>query len=77
MDRSLGDEVSIPVRAPVDELRLGDREAYAQPGPTGLEPGVLLLQDLDVAPIRCRGYCQTEVVHVGEGEIPGDLAVEA
>jgi len=27
----------------VDELRLGDREADAQPGPSGLQPCILLL----------------------------------
>ena len=68
LDRSIGDGASIPVCAPVDEPRLGDREAYAQPGPYALEPGILLLQDLDVAPIRRRGYGHTEVVHVGEGD---------
>jgi len=43
VDRSIGDGVSVRVRTPVDELRLGDREADAQPGPSGLQPRILLL----------------------------------
>jgi len=77
VDRSVGNGGLIPVRAPVDKLRFGDREADTQPGPSGLQPGVLPLQDLDVAPIGGRGRGQTEVVHVGEREALGDLWVEA
>jgi len=77
VDRNIGDGASIPVRMPVDELHFGDRKAYAQPGPFGLLPGILLLYDLDVALIGRRGDGQTEVVHVGEGEALGDLGVKA
>ena len=77
MDRSVGNGGLIPVRAPVDKLCLGDREADTQSGPFGLQPGVMPLQDSDVAPIGSRGRGQTEVVHVGEREAPGDLRVEA
>ena len=77
VDRRIGDVASVPGRAPVDELRLGDREADAQPCPSGLQLAVLLLQDLDVAPIGRRGGSHTEVVNVGEGETTRDLAVQA
>jgi len=40
---TIGDWASIPVRAPVDKLRLADGEADARPGPFGLQPGILLL----------------------------------
>jgi len=43
VDRSIGDGVSVPLRTPVDELRLGDGQADAQPGPSGLQPCILLL----------------------------------
>jgi len=43
VDRSIGDRAPIPVRAPVDKLRFGDREPDAQPGLSGLQPGVLPL----------------------------------
>jgi len=43
VDRSVGDGGPIPVRAPVDKLRFGDRETDAQSGPSGLQPGVLPL----------------------------------
>jgi len=55
VDRSIEDGVSVPVRTPVDELRFGDREANAQPGPFGLQSGIRLLQCLDVPPIGHRG----------------------
>ena len=77
MDRSVGNGGLIPVRAPVDKLRLGDREADTQPGPFDLQPRVMPLQDSDVASIGGRGRGQTEIVHVGEREATGDLRVEA
>jgi len=43
VDRSAGDGAPIPVSAPVDKLRFGDREADTKPGPSGLQPGVLPL----------------------------------
>jgi len=68
---------SVPVRTQVDELRLGDRETDAQPGPCGLQPGILPLQDLDISTIGRRGCRETEVVHVGESEAHRDLGVQA
>ena len=61
----------------MDEFRLRDGEANAQPGPSGLQHRELPLQVLDVTPIRGRGNRQAEVVDVGEGETLGDLAVES
>ena len=75
VDRSVGYWASVPVRTPVDELRLGDRETDAEPGPSGLQPGVLPLEDLDVATIGRRGCRVTKVIHVGESEAQGDLRV--
>jgi len=76
VNRSIGGGVSVPWCTPVDELRLGDREADAQPGPSGLQPRVLLLYYLDVPPIGRGGDGYTEVVHIGEGETMGDLTGE-
>jgi len=75
VDRSVGYWASVPVRTPVDERRLGDREADAQPGPSGLQPGVLPLENLDVATVGRRGCRETEVIHVGESEAQRDLRV--
>jgi len=77
VDRRVGYGASVPVRTPVDELRLGDRETDAQPSPSGLQPGIQPLQDLDVPTIGRRGRRETEVVHVGEGEAHRDLGVQA
>ena len=43
VDWSIGDGASVPVRTPVDVLCLGDRKTDAQPGPSGLQPGIPLL----------------------------------
>jgi len=40
VDRGIGDWARIPVRMPMDKFRFGDREAHAQPGPSGLQLGV-------------------------------------
>jgi len=78
VDRSFGDGGSVPVRTtPVDELCFRYREADAQPGPFGLQPGVLFLQDLDVPSVRRRRRGQTEVINIGEGETARDLAMKA
>jgi len=77
VDRRVGNGASVPVRAPVDELRFGDRETDAQPGPSGLQLGILPLQDLDISTIGRRGCLETEVVHVGEREAHRDLGVQA
>jgi len=77
VDRCIGYGAPVPVRTPVDELRLGDRETDAQPGPFGLQPGILPLQDLDISMIGRRGCHETEVVHVGESEAHRDLGVQA
>jgi len=76
VDRSIRDGGCVPVCTPVDELSLGDREANPQPGPFGLQPGVLLLQDLDVPPVGQRGHGETEVINVGEGKTTADVAVK-
>ena len=77
VDRRVGYGASVPVRSPVDELRLGDGETDAKPGPSGLQPGILLLQDLDISTIGRRGCRETKVVHVGESEAHRDLRVQA
>jgi len=75
VDRRVGYGASVPVRTPVNELRLGDRETDTQPGPFGLQPGILSLQDLDISTIGRRGCGETEVVHVGESKAHRDLRV--
>jgi len=77
VDRKIGDGAPITVRTCVDKHRFGNREPDAQPGPSGLRPGVLRLQDLDVLPRGGGGHGQPEVVHVGERQAQGDIGVKA
>ena len=63
MDRSIGDEVSIPVRSPVDELRFGDRKADPQPRPPYYPSGNSLHN-------YARGICHHRGEHISEPKLP-------
>ena len=51
MVQGVGDGVSVPVRAPVDQFRFWNRETNAKASPTGFQSGKLPLQYLDVSAI--------------------------
>ena len=56
----------------MNEFSLGDQEGYLKlscPVGNGAEE---VLKAGDVGPVRCRGHCEGEIVHIGEHKASRD-----
>ena len=62
--------------APVNELRLGNREGQALGGRNAAKGTIVTLKEPDVSPMRGRRYCNHKVIDAGEDQAPGDGRVE-